>query len=92
MLLYLYSYFLITHTVYHFFHCRRKDKGPINFQAMVPQTILTNELVFAICKEYRIMSCDIFARCDATVDQLIDVIEVCCVVLCMIPYSYELIK
>ena len=55
---------------------RRKDKGPINFQAMVPQSVLNHALVLSICKEYRIMSADIFCRCDATVDQLIDVIEV----------------
>ena len=54
---------------------KRKDRGPINFQAMVPQTYLTPELVHSICREYRIMSADIFCRCDATVDQLIDVIE-----------------
>ncbi len=54
---------------------KRKEKGPINFQAMVPQSILTPQLVFSICKEYRINSADIFCRCDATVDQLIDCIE-----------------
>jgi len=42
---------------------------------MVPQSILTHDLVYAICREYKIMSCDIFCRCDATIDQLIDVIE-----------------
>jgi ribosome-interacting GTPase 1 len=42
---------------------------------MVPQSVLTQEIVFSICREYRIMSADIFARCDATIDQLIDVIE-----------------
>lgn len=54
---------------------RRKDKGPINFQAMVPQSILTSALVFSICREYKITSADIFCKCDATIDQLIDVIE-----------------
>lgn len=54
---------------------RRKDKGPINFQAMVPQSILTPALVFSICREYKITSADIFCKCDATIDQLIDVIE-----------------
>ena len=54
---------------------RRKDKGPINFQAMVPQSILTQALVFSICREYKITSADIFCKCDATIDQLIDVIE-----------------
>lgn len=42
---------------------------------MVQQSILTPEIVHSICREYRIMSCDIFCRCDATIDQLIDVIE-----------------
>lgn len=54
---------------------KRKDKGPINFQAMVPQSTLNQQLVQMICKEYRIMSADVFCRCDATMDQLIDVIE-----------------
>lgn len=54
---------------------KRKEKGPINFQAMVPQSTLTYAIVLSICREYRIMSADIFCRCDATIDQLIDVIE-----------------
>ena len=54
---------------------RRKDKGPINFQAMVPQSVLTKDIVFSICREYKITSADVFCKCDATIDQLIDVIE-----------------
>ncbi len=42
---------------------------------MVPQSNLTPQIVQAICKEYRIMSADVICRCDATIDQLIDVIE-----------------
>jgi ribosome-interacting GTPase 1 len=42
---------------------------------MVPQSILSKEIVFAICREYKITSADIFCKCDATIDQLIDVIE-----------------
>eukprot|EP01034_Spumella_vulgaris_P040631 gene40631-50267_t len=53
----------------------RKEKGPINFQAMVPQSTLTHELVLALCREYKIMSEDIFCRCDANIDQLMDVVE-----------------
>ena len=53
----------------------RRDKGPINFQAMVPQSVLTQEIVQRICKEYKINSADVFCRQDATIDQLIDVIE-----------------
>jgi small GTP-binding protein len=54
---------------------KRKDKGPINFQAMVPQTTLTQEIVVSILREYKINSADVFCRCDATIDELIDVIE-----------------
>ena len=54
---------------------KKKEKGPINFQAMVPQTVLTQEIVARICREYKINSADVFARQDATIDELIDVIE-----------------
>jgi small GTP-binding protein len=54
---------------------KRKDRGPINFQAMVTQSVLTEEIVFSILREYRIMSADVFVRCDATIDEFIDVIE-----------------
>eukprot|EP01033_Poteriospumella_lacustris_P002595 gene2595-1889_t len=54
---------------------KKKERGPINFQAMVPQSVLTQEIAMSICREYRITSADIFCRCDATIDQLIDVIE-----------------
>eukprot|EP00455_Lapot_gusevi_P028216 TRINITY_DN3000_c0_g1_i11.p1 TRINITY_DN3000_c0_g1~~TRINITY_DN3000_c0_g1_i11.p1 ORF type:complete len:218 (+),score=82.73 TRINITY_DN3000_c0_g1_i11:115-768(+) len=54
---------------------KRKDKGGINIINAVPQTKMNQETVVAICKEYRIVSADITFRCDATSDQLIDVIE-----------------
>ena len=54
---------------------RKKDKGGINFQAFVPQTSLDAEAVAAICREYKIHNADVHLRCDATVDQLIDVVE-----------------
>lgn len=54
---------------------KRSEKGPINFQAMVPQSVLTQELVQRICKEYKINSAEIFCRCDASIDEFIDVIE-----------------
>ncbi len=41
----------------------------------MPQSVLTQELVARICREYKINSADVFARQDATVDELIDVIE-----------------
>jgi ribosome-interacting GTPase 1 len=42
---------------------------------MVPQSVLTLQIVTSILKEYKIMSADVFCRCDASIDQLIDVIE-----------------
>jgi small GTP-binding protein len=53
----------------------KKDKGGINMTSTVPLTELDDNVVKAICKEYRIMSADVRFNCDATSDQLIDVIE-----------------
>ncbi len=54
---------------------KRKDRGPINYQAMCNQSELTEEIALSICREYKIISADIFVRCDATIDQFIDIIE-----------------
>lgn len=54
---------------------KKKDKGGINLQSAVPQSVMDLEAVTAILKEYRIHSADVFLRCDATVDQFIDVVE-----------------
>jgi len=53
----------------------RKDKGGINLTCTVPQSELDENVVRTICKEYRIMCADIRLNCDATADQLIDIIE-----------------
>jgi len=54
---------------------KKKDKGGINMTNTVPLTHLTPEEVKAVLSEYRINSADIAFRCDATVDDLIDVLE-----------------
>jgi ribosome-interacting GTPase 1 len=54
---------------------KKKAKGGVNFQAAVPQSHLDTETVTAILKEYRIHSADVFLRCDATIEQFIDVVE-----------------
>lgn len=41
----------------------------------VKLTYMDHEAVEAICKEYRILSADVRINCDATPDELIDVIE-----------------
>lgn len=54
---------------------RKKDKGGVNLQTLVPQTELDNDTVKTILSEYRIHNADITLRYDATSDDLIDVIE-----------------
>jgi len=54
---------------------KKKDKGGLNYQTVVPQTHLNIETCRAILKEYRIANADVILRCDATVDEFIDVVE-----------------
>lgn len=53
----------------------RRDKGGIQITKMVTLTKLDEETIKSVLKEYRIVSCDIVFKCDATVDELIDTIE-----------------
>lgn len=54
---------------------KKKEKGGINITNTVPLTHLENDEIRAVMSEYRITSADIAFRCDATVDDLIDVLE-----------------
>lgn len=54
---------------------RRKDKGGLNLQALVPQTELDHDTVKAVLTEYRIHNADVILRADATTEDLIDVVE-----------------
>ena len=54
---------------------KKKDKGGINLQNLVPQSELDLDLVKTILGEYRIHNADIILRYDATADDLIDVVE-----------------
>ena len=54
---------------------RKKEKGGINMTNTVPLNHLDLDSVRAILSEYKIHNADIAFRCDATVDDLIDVIE-----------------
>lgn len=54
---------------------KRKDKGGITISRMVDTTRVDDESIKAILKEYRINSADICLKCDATEDDIIDVIE-----------------
>ena len=54
---------------------KKKDKGGINMTNTVPLTYLDLDQVKAVLSEYRIHNADVTFKCDATVDDLIDVIE-----------------
>jgi len=54
---------------------RKKDKGGLNITNTVPLTNIDHDEIKAVMNEYRINSADISIRCDATVDDIIDVLE-----------------
>ncbi|XP_013402597.1 GTP-binding protein 128up-like isoform X1 [Lingula anatina] len=54
---------------------RKKEKGGINLQQMVPQSELDADVVKTILAEYKIHNADITLRYDATPEDLIDVVE-----------------
>ena len=54
----------------------KKAIGGIKFNHTVPLTHLNEGLVKTILHEYRIHNADILVRCDATVDEFLDVVEV----------------
>lgn len=54
---------------------KRKEKGGISFTSTVSMTHMDTDAIKAILAEYRIHNADITFRCDATPDDLIDVIE-----------------
>ncbi|KAK9474751.1 P-loop containing nucleoside triphosphate hydrolase protein [Dipodascopsis tothii] len=54
---------------------KKKDKGGLSITNTVPLTKIDHAEVKAVMSEYRISSADIAIRCDATVDDLIDVLE-----------------
>ncbi|KAI7464843.1 Ribosome-interacting GTPase, partial [Hortaea werneckii] len=53
----------------------KKDKGGISITNTVALTHIDHDEIKAVMNEYRMANCDIAIRCDATVDDLIDVIE-----------------
>ncbi len=54
---------------------KKKEKGGINMTSSVHLTHLDHDSVKAILSEYRIHNADISFKCDATADDLIDIIE-----------------
>jgi small GTP-binding protein len=54
---------------------KKKDKGGLNITSTVPLTHIDNDEIRAVMSEYRINSADIAIRCDATIDDLIDILE-----------------
>ena len=54
---------------------KKVEKGGISITKSVPLTKLNDDIITQILKEYKLGSCEVLFRCDATVDELIDVIE-----------------
>lgn len=56
---------------------KRKDKGGINIVKSMglELTHLEDDTIASICKEYKLSNADVHFRCNATMDELIDVIE-----------------
>ncbi|KAG2378778.1 hypothetical protein C9374_007926 [Naegleria lovaniensis] len=54
---------------------KKKEKGGLNMMSSVPLTHLNQDIVKAILTEYKCPNADIMFRCDATADELIDIIE-----------------
>ncbi|KAI9021232.1 P-loop containing nucleoside triphosphate hydrolase protein [Hyaloraphidium curvatum] len=54
---------------------RKKDRGGVSLSSTVSLTYLDLELIKSILGEYKIHNADVSLKCDATVDDLIDVIE-----------------
>lgn len=54
---------------------KKKDKGGLNITSTVPLTHIDQDEIRAVMSEYKISSADIAIRCDATIDDLIDILE-----------------
>ncbi|KAJ5130920.1 uncharacterized protein N7515_006959 [Penicillium bovifimosum] len=54
---------------------KKKDKGGIAITSTQPLTHIDADEIKAVMNEYKISSADISIRCDATIDDLIDVLE-----------------
>ncbi|CAG2251462.1 guanylate binding protein 128up-like isoform X1 [Mytilus galloprovincialis] len=54
---------------------RKKEKGGINLQTLVPQSELDIDTVRTILNEYKINNADVVLRDDCTADDLVDVVE-----------------
>lgn len=52
-------------------------QGGVHFNATVPLTHMDEKMVMRVLQEYKVHNADILFREDATVDDFIDVMEVC---------------
>jgi ribosome-interacting GTPase 1 len=52
-----------------------KTGGGLSFNSTVPLTNIDEKMVRNILHEYRIFNAEVLFRCDATVDEFIDVVE-----------------
>ena len=57
-------------------YVKPKKTGGISFNSTAPLTHLDDKMVFRVLQEYKMHNAEILFKCDATVDDLIDVMEV----------------
>lgn len=69
---------------------KKKEKGGINMTNTVPLTQITQDEVKAVLSEYRIHNADISFKEDSSIDDLIDVVEVCTLTVCANLYKEKL--
>lgn len=59
-------------------YLKRKKTGGLSFNSTLPLTKLDEKLVQRVLQEYKVHNADVLIKEDASVDDLIDVLEVCC--------------
>lgn len=57
---------------------KKKERGGIAISNTVPLTHIEPEEIRAVLSEYKISNADVSFRCDPTIDEFIDVVEVRC--------------
>jgi ribosome-interacting GTPase 1 len=59
-------------------YLKKKKTGGLSFNSTLPLTKLDEKLVQRVLQEYKVHNADVLIKEDASVDDLIDVLEVCC--------------
>jgi uncharacterized protein len=63
-------------------YLKKKKTGGVSFNCTLPLTKLDQKLVQRVLQEYKVHNADVLIKEDCSVDDLIDVLEVCYGFLC----------